>query len=58
MLYIRQLVENVKRQSVEGLALPFLANWLLGEQCPLFTHLAPAALTVFVNLGDITNLAG
>jgi len=25
-----QLLENFRRQSVEGLALPFLANWLLG----------------------------
>ncbi|KAJ3002270.1 hypothetical protein NUW54_g5936 [Trametes sanguinea] len=27
----RQVIENAKRQSVEGLALPFLMNWLLGE---------------------------
>ena len=25
-----QVIENVRRQSVEGLALPFLINWLLG----------------------------
>jgi hypothetical protein len=25
-----QILENIRRQSVEGLALPFLANWLLG----------------------------
>lgn len=25
-----QVLENIRRQSVEGLALPFLANWLLG----------------------------
>ena len=24
-------MENIKRQSCEGLALPFLLNWLLGE---------------------------
>ncbi|KAL1712110.1 PQ loop repeat-domain-containing protein [Schizophyllum commune] len=26
-----QVLENVKRQSCDGLALPFLANWLLGD---------------------------
>ncbi|ETW85836.1 hypothetical protein HETIRDRAFT_100579 [Heterobasidion irregulare TC 32-1] len=26
-----QVLENIRRQSVEGLALPFLANWLLGD---------------------------
>ncbi|KAI0006122.1 PQ loop repeat-domain-containing protein [Russula compacta] len=26
-----QLIENARRKSVEGLALPFLANWLLGD---------------------------
>lgn len=25
-----QIIENVRRQSVEGLALPFLTNWMLG----------------------------
>src|SRR6267154_6488179 len=25
-----QVIENTRRQSVEGLALPFLLNWLLG----------------------------
>jgi hypothetical protein len=25
-----QVVENYRRKSVEGLALPFLANWLFG----------------------------
>lgn len=36
MLYIplsfpfSQVIENARRQSVEGLALPFLSNWLLG----------------------------
>lgn len=25
-----QLIENARRQSVDGLALPFLANWFLG----------------------------
>ena len=32
-----QLLENFRRQSVEGLALPFLANWLLGT---IYTPLA------------------
>jgi hypothetical protein len=27
---LSQVVENYKRSSVEGLALPFLANWLFG----------------------------
>ncbi|KAF9535260.1 PQ loop repeat-domain-containing protein [Crepidotus variabilis] len=26
-----QVIENIRRQSCEGLALPFLANWLLGD---------------------------
>ena len=25
-----QVIENVRRKSVEGLSLPFLANWFLG----------------------------
>ena len=34
-----QLLENFRRQSVEGLALPFLANWLLGTiYIPLDVH--------------------
>lgn len=28
-----QVLENLRRQSCEGLALPFLANWFLGP-CP------------------------
>lgn len=28
---LRQVLENIRRQSCEGLALPFLANWLLGH---------------------------
>jgi hypothetical protein len=27
----RQMLENVRLQSCEGLALPFLLNWLFGE---------------------------
>lgn len=26
----RQVIENIRLQSCEGLALPFLANWFLG----------------------------
>ncbi|KAJ2913434.1 hypothetical protein MD484_g6972, partial [Candolleomyces efflorescens] len=26
-----QVIENIRRQSCDGLALPFLANWLLGD---------------------------
>ncbi|KAL7283393.1 hypothetical protein ACG7TL_002823 [Trametes sanguinea] len=40
-----QVIENVKRQSVEGLALPFLMNWLLGDATNLLgcilTHQLP-----------------
>src|SRR5260370_40299075 len=28
--YCRQVIVNIRTQSVEGLALPFLANWLFG----------------------------
>jgi len=31
-----QVIENIRRQSCEGLALPFLANWLLGKASSLF----------------------
>lgn len=27
---IRQMLENIRSQSCEGLALPFLLNWLFG----------------------------
>ncbi|KAI0306481.1 PQ loop repeat-domain-containing protein [Multifurca ochricompacta] len=40
-----QVLENARRQSVEGLALPFLANWLLGDMTNLIgcilTHQLP-----------------
>ncbi|KAA1471090.1 hypothetical protein DENSPDRAFT_871340 [Dentipellis sp. KUC8613] len=40
-----QVLENIRRQSVEGLALPFLANWLLGDLTNLIgcilTHQLP-----------------
>jgi len=40
-----QVIENARRQSVEGLALPFLANWLLGDLTNLIgcilTHQLP-----------------
>lgn len=36
--YPRQIVENMKQQSCESLALPFLFNWMLGT--PGFRHLA------------------
>ncbi|KAI0748128.1 PQ loop repeat-domain-containing protein [Daedaleopsis nitida] len=40
-----QLLENVRNQSVEGLALPFLMNWLLGDATNLvgciLTHQLP-----------------
>ena len=37
----RQLLVNIKNQSVEGLALPFLANWLFGD----ITNLVGCVLT-------------
>jgi hypothetical protein len=40
-----QVIENIRRQSCEGLALPFLANWLLGK--------AQACLNRFCLLGII-----
>ncbi|CAK5264612.1 unnamed protein product [Mycena citricolor] len=54
-----QLLENIRLQSCEGLALPFLANWLLGdianltgclltEQLPFQTYLA--TYFVFVDM--------
>ncbi|KAI9064438.1 hypothetical protein FKP32DRAFT_1650007 [Trametes sanguinea] len=40
-----QVIENAKRQSVDGLALPFLMNWLLGDATNLLgcilTHQLP-----------------
>ncbi|KAL5489766.1 hypothetical protein ACEPAI_4598 [Sanghuangporus weigelae] len=36
-----QVLENIRRQSCEGLALPFLFNWLLGD----FTNLIGCILT-------------
>ncbi|KAG5653832.1 hypothetical protein H0H81_010105 [Sphagnurus paluster] len=40
-----QVLENLRRQSCEGLALPFLANWLLGDASNLvgciLTHQLP-----------------
>ncbi|TFK91034.1 hypothetical protein K466DRAFT_573907 [Polyporus arcularius HHB13444] len=40
-----QVLENARRQSVEGLALPFLLNWLLGDATNLIgcilTHQLP-----------------
>ncbi|KAI0721087.1 PQ loop repeat-domain-containing protein [Cerioporus squamosus] len=40
-----QVLENARRQSVEGLALPFLLNWLLGDTTNLIgcilTHQLP-----------------
>ncbi|KAG5647240.1 hypothetical protein DXG03_000775 [Asterophora parasitica] len=48
-----QVLENIKRQSCEGLALPFLANWLLGNAtcCPRFTvHTYLATYFVCVDL--------
>ncbi|EKM55334.1 uncharacterized protein PHACADRAFT_143534 [Phanerochaete carnosa HHB-10118-sp] len=41
-----QVLENLRRRSVNGLAWPFLLNWLLGEASTLATH------------RDISNLVG
>ncbi|KAH9483919.1 Lysosomal amino acid transporter 1 [Psilocybe cubensis] len=54
-----QVVENIRRQSCEGLALPFLANWLLGDISNLvgciMTHQLPfqtwlATYFVFIDM--------
>lgn len=51
----RQVLENIQRQSSEGLALPFLANWLAGQSM----HDTYAShLNTKVRLGDISNLLG
>jgi hypothetical protein len=56
MLACRQVIENYKRQSVEGLALPFLANWLFGA----LRRDVPAGIRSEhpLHSGDITNLVG
>ncbi|KAG6868235.1 hypothetical protein C0993_005935 [Termitomyces sp. T159_Od127] len=47
-----QVVENIRRQSCAGLALPFLANWLLGAPLPLCLRLPSP------RPGDVSNLVG
>lgn len=32
-----QVLENIRNNSCEGLALPFLANWLMGASSSSFT---------------------
>ncbi|KAI0082619.1 hypothetical protein K474DRAFT_1654730 [Panus rudis PR-1116 ss-1] len=55
-----QVLENIRLQSVEGLALPFLANWLLGDLTNLLgcilTHQLPfqTYLAVYFCLVDFT----
>ncbi|KAG5727988.1 hypothetical protein E4T56_gene19336 [Termitomyces sp. T112] len=55
-----QVVENIRRQSCEGLALPFLTNWLLGDVSNLvgciLTHQLPfqTYLAVYFVFVDIT----
>lgn len=49
-----QVLENLRRQSCEGLALPFLANWFLGAF--VAPRVTPWALSVFA--GDFSNLIG
>ncbi|KAI0035930.1 PQ loop repeat-domain-containing protein [Vararia minispora EC-137] len=56
-----QVIENIRNQSVEGLALPFLVNWLLGDmtnligciltnQLPFQTYLATYFCFVDISL--------
>jgi hypothetical protein len=47
VILLRQVVENYRRQSVEGLALPFLANWLLGASVRLVVVCFSSSLTTF-----------
>ncbi|KAI0322250.1 PQ loop repeat-domain-containing protein [Amylostereum chailletii] len=49
-----QVVENIRNQSVEGLALPFLLNWLLG----ILLRFPSSAFTPQTTPGDLTNLIG
>ncbi|ESK94512.1 hypothetical protein Moror_7979 [Moniliophthora roreri MCA 2997] len=57
-----QVVENIQRHSCEGLALPFLANWLLGDISNLIgcllTHQLPFQtwLAAYFVLVDMTLL--
>ncbi|KAI0273727.1 PQ loop repeat-domain-containing protein [Gloeopeniophorella convolvens] len=57
-----QVLENARRQSVEGLALPFLANWLAGDMTNLIgcllTHQLPFQtwLATYFCFVDITLL--
>lgn len=39
----RQVLENYRRRSVDGLAWPFLLNWLLGEASTPVTAILIAA---------------
>ncbi|KAF8911005.1 PQ loop repeat-domain-containing protein [Gymnopilus junonius] len=58
-----QVIENIKLQSCEGLALPFLANWLLGDISNLvgciLTHQLPFQtwLATYFVLVDFTLVA-
>ncbi|KAI0065409.1 hypothetical protein BV25DRAFT_1679962 [Artomyces pyxidatus] len=58
-----QVLENIRRQSVEGLALPFLANWLMGDVTNLIgcllTHQLPFQtwLATYFCFVDISLLA-
>ncbi|KAG6816441.1 hypothetical protein H0H87_005996 [Tephrocybe sp. NHM501043] len=51
-----QVIENIKRQSCEGLALPFLANWLLGDVSNLvgciLTHQLPFQVSTSITPTD------
>ncbi|KAL4247291.1 Lysosomal/Vacuolar Amino Acid Transporter 1 [Abortiporus biennis] len=57
-----QVLENIRQRSVEGLALPFLANWLLGDISNLvgciLTHQLPfqTYLAIYFCFVDLTLL--
>ncbi|KAG6917950.1 hypothetical protein DXG01_017134 [Tephrocybe rancida] len=48
-----QVIENYKRQSCEGLALPFLANWLLGELAVSVAFVAHTAQAMYPILSGV-----
>lgn len=51
---VRQILENIKQQSCESLALPFLFNWMLGT--PSNRLILVPSLPLFP--GDASNLIG
>ena len=55
----RQVLENIRRQSCEGRALPFLFNWLLGGLYMMGSVVVECYHSrVILFTGDFTNLIG